>query len=87
MLEPLQRSPPPLFQRWDGWPGSHRKHNEREDLAGQSGILMIHMFISYLPTSILPFPHTLSTPFLSAPLIKRMCGEVEEVREMITLGN
>lgn len=84
MLEPLQSSPPPLFQHRDGWPGSHRKHNEREDLAGQSGILMIHVFISYLPTSILPFPHTLSTPFLSAPLIKRMCGEVEEVREMIT---
>lgn len=84
MLELLQGSPPPLFQHRDGWPGSHRKHNEREDLAGQSGILMIHVFISYLPTSTLPFPQTLSTPFLSAPLIIRMCGEAEEVREMLT---
>lgn len=58
-----------------------------EDLAGQSGILMIHMFISYLPTST-PFcthhlsprssththTHTHPTP-PSSPhsLVKRMC--------------
>lgn len=60
----------PLFQRWAGWPGSHHKHNEREDLAGQSGILMIHMFISYLPTST-PTPDSFQPPFLSAPFNKR----------------
>lgn len=60
----------PLFQHWAGWPGSHHKHNEREDLAGQSGILMIHMFISYLPTST-PTPDSFQSPFLSAPFNKR----------------
>lgn len=63
----------PLFQLRDSWPGSHHKHNEREDLAGQSGILMIHMFISYLPTSTPYSPHSLHRPSSLHPLIKRMC--------------
>lgn len=65
------RPSPPLFQRWDGWPDSHHKHNERENLAGQSGLLMIHMFISYLPSSTPFSPQPLSPPFLSTPFNKK----------------
>lgn len=66
---------PPLFQHWDGWPDSHHKHNERQNLAGQSGLLMIHLFISYLPNST-PFSphhhhHPAPPPFLSTPFNKK----------------
>lgn len=67
---PLLESPP-LFQRWDGWPDSHHKHNERENLAGLSGLLMIHVFISYLPSST-PFSSRHPAPiFLSTPFNKK----------------
>lgn len=54
----------------DGRPDSHHQHNGKEKLAG---LLMIHVFISYLPNCT-PFsprpPHPLSSLH---PLLKRMC--------------
>lgn len=73
----------PLFQLRDGWPGSHHKHNEREDLAGQSGILMIHMFISYLPTSTPFSPHSLHPPSSLHPLIKKDVCQVLGQRALL----